>query len=551
MKRRIFRSICAVSLIGVLLSCVCVTGVLYKVSFDNMKQDIRDDSIVIAAALNAGELTPLSSSQATYTRITLVDPDGTVRFDSVEDAMRMPNHQDRPEIAGALEHGVAEARRLSSTLSTQTFYRALKLDDGRILRLSGSMDSVYAMTLRNVPFLLLTCGVCVLLSALLAHRQTGRIADPLNEINLERPLANDVYEELSPLLRRLEHQRLELEERLSQLTGQQREFSAITSNMREGLIVLGGDADILSINQSALAILSVRERDCLGRHVVHVNRDAAFQSAVNEGLTGHSADIVLTIGERDFRLLVSPVPEGGAVLLLLDVTEKQRSEQLRREFTANVSHELKTPLTSISGFAEILRDGMVKPEDVGEISGRIYDEARRLIALVEDIIHLSRLDEGQAPASEAVDLLAVAAEVCDRLLPLAVERQVTLSISGDSVTILASRQVLEEMIYNLCDNAIKYNREGGSVEVTVTSGDGEAALTVADTGIGIPRDQQERVFQRFYRVDTSHDKETGGTGLGLSIVKHGVMLHGAKLSLDSEPGKGTVITLAFPINSAN
>ena len=551
MRKRIFRSMCADSTLCMLLACICVTGVLYKFSFDSMVTMIRDEAVYIVASLNNGDTSGLGATTATFTRVTLVDPDGTVVFDSVEEAADMANHADRPEIAGAMRTGAAESRRYSATHAKQTYYRAIRLQNGQVVRVSGSMDSVWMTALKYMPYLLLALFAAVVASAVSARYLAGRIATPLNSLDLEAPLANDAYEELSPLLRRMEQQRVRIEGQLVQMEEQRKEFAAITDHMREGLILLGREAEVLSINRSALAALGLNEAHCLGRHILHMRRDEAFQRVVARGLAGSPGEAVLAAEGREYQLLANPVMNGGTVkgtvLLLLDVTDRQQAETMRREFTANVSHELKTPLTSISGFAEIMKDGMVKQADIPQFAQRIYNEARRLIALVDDIIRLSRLDEGSGvPAWERVDLLALAGEVAERLRPQADERGVTILVAGDSASVSGAPHILEEMVANLCDNAIKYNRDGGRVEIHVNQGSEGVVLSVSDTGIGIPKEHRDRVFERFYRVDKSHSRETGGTGLGLSIVKHGALFHNARLELQSEEGKGTEIRVVFP-----
>lgn len=550
MKKRIFRSMCGVMLLCIMLACIFVTVVLYKFSFERMQTMIRDETVYVAASLNNGDTSGLEATQATFTRITLVAPDGTVVFDSKEDPARMENHANRPEIAGALRTGVSEARRYSETLSTP-YYRAVRLQNGQVVRVSGDMDSVWVTVLRYLPYILLAFLAAILVSGRSANYLAGRIAVPINNVNLNDPLSNDVYEELSPLLRRIERQRLEIKEQLTQMEEQRREFSAITGNMREGLILLGKDAEVLSINQSALTALGLGQEECTGKHILSMNRDEALQRAVFQGLSGAAGETLLTLGGREYQLLASPVAGDdtirGIVLLLMDVTDRLKAEQMRREFTANVSHELKTPLTSISGFAEIIKDGMAKSGDIPQFAARIYNEAKRMIALVDDILRLSRLDEkSEAVPREEVDLLALSRDVVQRLLQPAKDRDVRVDVSGDAAVIFGASHILEEIVGNLCDNAIKYNKYSGSVSITVEEQPDSVLLTVSDTGIGIPKEHHARVFERFYRVDKSHSKETGGTGLGLSIVKHGAIFHNARLELKSEEGNGTTVLIQFP-----
>lgn len=551
MKRRIFIGTCCVALLSVLMACLSVTGVIYRLSFDNMKTMIRDEATYIVASLNNNDTSGLEATKATFTRVTLVDPDGTVAFDSLEDPLYMKNHADRPEIAGALQSGAAEAQRYSETLAIQTYYRAVRLQNGQVVRVSGDMDSAWVTTLRYMPYIGVALVLAVLVSMIASNLLAKLIAKPMNSVNLDQPLSNNIYEELSPLFRRMERQRVKIQRQLTQMGEQKREFDAVTGNMREGLILLGRDAEVLSINQSALDALGLHREECIGKHILHMTRDEALQAAVMQGVKGEAAEAALSVSGRLFQVLCNPVATDtgrkGVVLLLLDVTDKHQAEQMRREFTANVSHELKTPLTSISGFAEIIKDGLAKPEDIPAFAGRIYNEARRLIVLVDDILRLSRLDEkNNMRPKESTELLSFAGRIMNRYQPLAEEKGISLAISGDEAVVQGYPQILEEIIGNLFDNAIKYNQPGGNVRIEVRKQPDGIQLSVVDTGIGIPKEHHARVFERFYRVDKSHSKETGGTGLGLSIVKHGILLHGARLELESAVNEGTTIRILFP-----
>ena len=399
-------------------------------------------------------------------------------------------------------------------------------------------------------FLLILLGVG-LLSLFMARAMARHIVSPINTLNLDAPLENDVYDELSPLLLRMQHQREELENRMLELTENKREFAAVTQHMREGMVLLSGAGDILSINESASVIFAIDQKAYVGRPILSINRSVALQSVVERASKGENAQAELRIGERVYQLLGNPVDPGegvrGMVILALDITDRESAERSRREFTANVSHELKTPLTSILGYAEIMKNGMTRAEDTSNFASRIYDEATRLLALVDDVMKISRLDEKvKMPDKAKVDLLSIAEGVLRRLSPVAEQRDVSLSATGEHISILGYEKILEEMIYNLCDNAIKYNVKGGSVEAIVRKDDGHVVLEVKDTGIGIPAEHQARVFERFYRVDHSHARETGGTGLGLSIVKHSAAVHKATVSLESQAGKGTSIIISFP-----
>lgn len=548
MRKRIFRRMCGVAFLCVLLTCICVTGVLYKFSFDSMKTMIRDEAVYVVASMNNGDYSGLEATKATFTRITLVNPDGTVAFDSREDSALMGNHGDRLEIQGALQSGASEARRYSETLAVQTYYRAVRLQNGQVVRVSGDMDSVWVTVWRYVPYLLVALAGAAALSAFSAKILSAGIATPLNNINLDEPMANEVYGELSPLLRRMERQRRENREQMRRMEEQRREFDAITANMREGLIVLGKEAEVLSINPSAAVPLEI-QGECTGRHILHLSRNEELHTVVEQGLGGKAGEAAVTIAGREYQVLCNPVDSGGtvtgAVVLLLDATEKHQAERMRREFTANVSHELKTPLTSISGFAELIRDGVAKPEDMPRFAGRIYNEAKRMIALVDDILRLSRLDEGRSTAPKPVEMTALCRQIVERLTPVAKEKGVCVEVLGEPCTVQGDPRILEEMIGNLCDNAIKYNRDGGRVDIAVREQPDSVVLSVSDTGIGIPREYHDRVFERFFRIDKSHSRETGGTGLGLSIVKHGAALHGARLELESEEGRSTTVRVCF------
>ena len=451
----------------------------------------------------------------------------------------------------ALISGSGESHRYSDTLSQETLYFAIRTDDGNILRLSSSQSSVLGLLLKMLPVLLIILLGVGLLSLMLARVMAKRIVSPINTLNLDQPLENDVYEELSPLLTRMQRQREELEKRLQELTENRREFAAVTEHMREGMVFLTGAGDILSINESAAVIFGVDPGAFIGKPILSINRSVALESVVERACRGESAQAELKMGDHTYQLIGNPVDPGtgarGAVVLALDITDRESAEKSRREFTANVSHELKTPLTSITGYAEIMKNGTARPEDMRDFAARIHDEATRLIALIEDVMRLSRLDEkARIPEKAKVDLLTLSESVIKRLQPQAEARDVTLSASGERLLILGYEKILEEMVYNLLDNAIKYNRKGGSVEAIVREDSGRVTLSVRDTGIGIPPEHQTRVFERFYRVDHSHARETGGTGLGLSIVKHSAAIHGATVSLTSQVEKGTSIIISFP-----
>ncbi len=552
MKHRIFASMSLLALITVLLSSILMAGVMYRQSLREMQQEVRNSATYVAAGLNLSGQEYLSTvTDASDTnRITLVAGDGTVLFDSVADPKKMDNHLSRSEIAAALRTGHGEAVRLSDTLDTETYYYALQLDNGTVVRVANTVDSVYSKLLDSVPYLVMAIIATFALAVLLANRQTEKIVTPINALDLDDPISNDIYDELSPLVTRIANQKAQIRRQISELKAKREEFAAISENMSEGLVILNAKAAILSMNQSAKRFFGVKDDDFLTKHILTLNRSLELRIAVEETLKGNPSEKTLTVGERHYQLLANPVwvekSVEGAIVLILDVTEKHMAEQMRREFSANVSHELKTPLTSISGYAEIVMNGLVPPQDIPGAAKRIYTEARRLIALVEDIIQLSQLDENTELAKEPVDLLALSQEIREKLLPEAENRGVTLTVRGEPALIFGTRHILRAMIYNLCDNAIKYNRADGTVDISIAQSPEAAVLTVADTGIGIPYEHQGRVFERFYRVDKSHSRATGGTGLGLSIVKRGAIAHRARVSLESEPNRGTAITLHFP-----
>ena len=483
-------------------------------------------------------------------RITYIDQDGTVLFDNEADVSEMKNHSDRTEFQKAEKYGAGESSRYSDTLSEKTIYYALRLKDGTVLRVSGTQDSVLALV-ENLIFPL--CGLLCLmliLSGIMASAISKRIVKPINELDLESPEENQIYEELSPLLSKIHRQNREIQNQLELAKQQQEEFSLITENMQEGLIVIDKYTMILSANSSAWNLFHL-DRVRQGESVYCLDREEEFRHAIEQVLSGEHTELVLKLNGSDIQLIANPVIRDkkteGAVVLLVNVTEKLERESLRREFSANVSHELKTPLTSISGFAEIMQGGLVKNEDIPKFAGRIYKESQRLLQLVEDVIQISQLDEEKTSyVWEPVDVYQVCKNAFESLKEKAKRLNVHLYICGERMKMEAVRTLLEEAVYNVCDNAIKYNRNDGSVSVFLTQTAQEIQIVVKDTGVGIPKEDQDRVFERFYRVDKSHSKEIGGTGLGLSIVKHAVGALKGSVILRSEEGNGTEITLRFP-----
>jgi two-component system phosphate regulon sensor histidine kinase PhoR len=552
MKRRILLSMCALILLAVLLCALAASRLMYDQLLEAMKQNVRGQANYIAAALDAGAqnyLETLDFAQESN-RITLITQSGEVTFESDGDADKMDNHLARPEVAAALETGTGDAVRRSDTLGQQTYYYALRLDNGSVLRVASTISRVDEMNLNFVLYMLLIALAVMALAMAAAGWQSARIVKALGTIDLSNPLADNAYDELSPLLLKIAKQNEQLEAQMAKLREKQDEFVAITQNMREGLIVLDAKRNVLSINKSALALFSVRNLNLRDKHIMNVNRSEALERATESAARGVECEETLRIAKRSYRITASPVmvkdSVRGIVLLIIDISSEQNAQQKRREFTANVSHELKTPLTTISGYAEIMKDGLVKPGDMPAFAVRIYDESQHLIALVEDIIKLSQLDEGAGlPQAEPVELLQLAYGVAQRLSAKAEASGVNVTVTGDEAQVLGIRRVLDEIIFNLLDNAIKYNREGGSAKVEIHHDGDDVRLIVSDTGLGIPEEHQPRVFERFYRADKSHSRQTGGTGLGLSIVKHGAMLHGAKVELESRENRGTRITVTF------
>lgn len=554
MTKRIFLSTITVVVSVLLLSLALITGVLYehfqKIQMDQL--EVTEEFVEQGITLDGMDY--LKNLNENDCRITWIAADGTVLYDNQFDASQMENHRNREEVKQAMEGSAGTSFRQSTTVSERTMYYAKRMQDHTVLRLSVSQSSVLFLLggmLSPICFILL--AACIL-SGVLSYRVSKKIVHPLSELDLKHPEQVETYDELSPFLQRIAAQNREIEHRVRELKKQQQEFSMITENMSEGLFVIDRNYQILSYNKSAVQIFSI-ENEPIGQNLLAVNRSQEFREAVDSALQGRNTQKNLTLNGRVYQIIANSVcsPDSeqelvGAVLLVLDITEKEEQERYRREFTANVSHELKTPLTSISGIAEIIRNGIVRPEDIPHFAGKIYDESQRLITLIGDIIKLSQLDEDQVPLErESVDLLEISRDVVQQLSSVAKKNGVSLVAGGTHESVYGVRQVLSEMVYNLCENAVKYNQKGGRVSVDVKQSDAAITLTVKDTGIGIPKAEQSRVFERFYRVDKSHSKAVGGTGLGLSIVKHGAALHHAVIELNSEVGEGTEIKLIFPV----
>lgn len=550
MTKRIFRTIFAVAISIFLASSILFLAVLYdyfseigqnqlRMQIDLASQGVEDEGLDYLQKLNIKDY-----------RVTWIETDGSVLYDSLSDVDEMENHFEREEVKEALSMGYGTSSRYSSTLMQRYLYGAKRLSDGTVIRLSVAQNSLLILTLGMLQPTIVIFVIAIILSAVLASRLSKKIVRPLNELNLDQPLDNDGYDELSPLLRRIDAQQKEIRQQSAELKQKQNEFDVMTSSMSESIILLNKKGTILSINKAAAKLLGT-DRSCIGEDIMEINRSLELVGLLNKARAGTHSELITELGNERYQMIASPVISNdivsGIVLLIFDVTEKEKAEQLRREFTANVSHELKTPLHTISGSAELLANDMVKPEDIPAFSKRIYSEAQRMIRLVEDIMRLSHLDEGAVNMKwETVNLYAAAEETIKALSDKAENMGIKLELSGEAVRISGIHQLIQEIIYNICDNAIKYNRRGGSVSVTIKEVDQYAAVTVSDTGIGIPTEHQERIFERFYRVDKSHSKEIGGTGLGLSIVKHAARLHNAEIELHSVVDEGTEITIKFP-----
>lgn len=544
MTSKIFRSTVLVAVIVLLCSLGVVMGVLYNhftgVQVDQLKDEL---SLAVTGTEQYGNAF-LENVEADRFRVTWIDTDGTVLFDTQVDQTAMENHADREEIQEAMESGSGSAVRTSSTLTEQTYYEAQRLSDGTVLRISASQESAWALMIDMLWPVICIAALAIGLSALLARRMAKKIVEPLNRLDLEHPLKNDVYEEISPLLHRIHRQHNQITAQMDQLRRKADEFAQITGSMQEGLVVLSGEGIILSMNPAARELFDT-EDDCIGKHFLMIDRTSVMRSAVNDALDKGRGYARVNRNGRDYQFDLSRIESDGtvigAVVLAFDITERLNAEQMRREFSANVSHELKTPLQGIMGSAELMENGLVKREDIPRFVGHIRKEAARLVNLIEDIIRLSQLDEGVYLPVEEVDMLQLSEDVKGILDDIAAEKRVAITVSGEGFVLQGVRRMLHEIVYNLCDNAIKYNVPGGSVMIRAENN----RLIVIDTGIGIPAEHQSRVFERFYRVDKSHSKTSGGTGLGLSIVKHAAAYHKAEIQVESTPGKGTAITVQF------
>lgn len=551
MTKKIFKSILIVAGTVLLASIVIIMGCLYEYFSNIQKDKLADELDIAASAVELYGTDYLKNIDSERYRITWIQADGKVIYDTQAGADSMENHADRQEVKQALAEGEGSSSRYSDTLMEKTSYYARLLDDGSVLRVSTTYATAGLLVLGMLQPILVVLIAALVLSGILARRISKRIVEPMNSLDLDRPLENDTYEELSPLLNRINQQHKEIEMQMRYLKQRTDEFTQITESMKEGLILLDNKGNVLSINEAAQNILET-DSSCIGHNFLSIERSRSINHAIAKAFEdGHSEEYAEYAG-REYQIDISRIESGGetvgAVLLAFDITEQQNAQRNRREFTANVSHELKTPLQGIIGSAELIENGMVKPEDMPRFTGHIRKEASRLVTLIEDIIRLSQLDEGRQMPSEQVDLFELAEEVRSVLEGACEAKHINMKLMGEHVSIDGVKRLLYEIIYNLCDNAVKYNNEGGIADIDISSDEKNAYITVRDSGIGIPQDQQQRVFERFYRVDKSHSKESGGTGLGLSIVKHAVSYHNGTVSMKSEPGNGTEIRVSIPLS---
>ena len=548
MVNKIFRSNFFTSMLILLMSFGLIFGVLFSYFEAQMFAELESEAGYISYAVKKDGIDFIAGFNEKGKRITWVSGDGTVLADTKAVAKELENHADRKEISDALKNGKGTSSRYSDTLMQKTLYYAEKLDDGTILRVSTTQNSVVIILFGLLQPLIVIIVLALIISVFLSYRLSKAIIKPINELDLDNPAANETYKELTPLLKKMSAQKKTIDKQIKEAKQKQEEFKLITENMSEGLLVIDKESNLLSYNQAAVRLLEIS--DVTSGSVLAFNRSKGFRSVIEKALSGERAENDITHDENTYNLIANPVCENdkiiGAVIVIIDITESVKREQLRQEFTSNVSHELKTPLTSISGFAEMMKSGGTSDETVVDFSTSIYDEAQRLITLVSDIMKISELDEGAVPfEKESVDIYELSKDIVKRLTPIAEKRNISFSMIGDTAKVCGVRKILDEMIYNLCDNAIKYNKDNGNIDVIINQVGGKTSITVKDTGIGIPASEQSRVFERFYRVDKSHSKLVGGTGLGLAIVKHGAAFHDAEVSLESTEGKGTSVTITF------
>ena len=551
MTKKIFKSIMIVAGAVLIASLVIIMGCLYGYFSDVQGKQLEDELSLAAVAVEKNGQEYLEGLQSRGYRLTWVAENGDVLYDTWSDGESMENHADREEIQQALHSKEGKSLRYSTTLLEKTLYCARRLTDGSVLRISVSSVTVWVLVLGMIQPILIVIVVALILSGVLASRISKHIMEPLNSLDLEKPLENDTYEELAPLLNRINKQHRQIDMQLSELQRKNDEFTQITQGMTEGLVLLNEKNVILNINPAALKLFHT-SYSCKGKDFLTVERSHDVSHAIQDAFSSGHSEIRMERDGKEYQLHINRIESSGAVIgavvLAFDITEAAFAERNRREFTANVSHELKTPLQSIMGSAELMENGLVKSEDMTRFVGHIRTEAERLVTLIEDIIRLSQLDEGSEMPFENVDLYEVSTEVVAGLEDIAAARNVKITIIGDTVNVKGVRRLLTEIIFNLCDNAIKYNKDGGTVEVSVNRDEENAVVSVKDSGIGISPEHQTRIFERFYRVDKSRSKESGGTGLGLSIVKHAVQYMNGKIDLQSSHGEGTTIQIFLQEN---
>jgi len=548
MHKKIFRSSMLVTLIVLATSVAFIMGILYDYFESQLMNELKREAVYISKAIeNEGENFLLDIQNDTE-RITLISSDGTVIADTYADADKLENHAEREEVKQAIKNGSGTSSRYSDTLTEKIVYYAVKLENGNILRVSAKHYTVWIILLRLIQPIAVVIIAALIFSFILCRRVSKKLVEPINDLNLENPENNETYEEIIPLLNKILHQRKTIDSQLKEASQMREEFRLITENMNEGFLIIDSKMRILTHNTSAKDFFDIPEKN--GVNILSVNRSETFRNMLEEVLSGKRSETEINFDERAYKLIANPVSAEnktiGAVIVILDNTESADRERLRREFTSNVSHELKTPLTSISGFAEIMKNGGTSEETVIDFSKSIYDEAQRLISLVADIINISELDEKSSVyEKETVDIYALSLKIAERLKPEADKKNIKINVIGDNAEVIGVTKILDEMIYNLCDNAVKYNKNNGIADIIITRFDNKVKLTVRDTGIGIPKAQQNRVFERFYRVDKARSKAIGGTGLGLAIVKHGAMFHDAELKLESQENEGTSVSIIF------
>lgn len=548
MTKKIFRSIIAVAMVVLLAGLFIASAFLYDYFNKSQVSQLKEELSLVATNVDKVGIEYFDNFNSPVFRFTLVDADGEVLYDSQATEEDMENHLEREEIAEALESGHGSSARYSSTLTERTFYEATRLQNGNVLRISVSQVTVGALILGMLPAIVAIVLISIVVALLLSHKMAKSIVKPLNELDLENPAENETYEELAPILTKLNKQHKQITRQMQELRQKSDEFEQITDSMNEGLVLLDKKGMILSINAAAKELFGTGEM-AIGRDFLTLDRNTEMSRAIEKALDGKKAELREERNGSEYQFIINHTESDGkmigVVILCFDITETAFAERTRKEFTANVSHELKTPLQSIIGSAELLENGLVKPEDTKRFIGNIKNEAIRLVSLINDIIRLSQLDEDSETVTESVDLYDIANEVIEALTVSAAKKQVELHLNGEPCVMKGIRRYLYEIIYNLCDNAIRYNKDGGKVTVDLQNKDGNIILSVSDTGIGIPTEHQSRIFERFYRVDKSHSKETGGTGLGLSIVKHAVAYHGGTIRLESKPQEGTTIIVEF------